>query len=440
MGKLAAIIQGMSAKLPLKISARTQHRPSPKTAILGEIVTILAPGDATLPQRRAGTARNRQSQLAALLEALTGMGARLDELTFRKSLEARAPASVKALAVDLDCYARFSGQYGGTGLPAGERKLVAYIDDCEARRLKPATVSRRLSSLAVAHHLLGAPSPVNAGVVRDALRGFRRRAGVRQRQAGPLRFGEGVGREAVKGFTLWILLEACGGDVMALRDAAILSLGYDAGLRVSELVAVQVEQIEPQEDGSGLLELARSKIDQEGQGAWVWLSPDTIRRVGLWREAAGIRSGVLFRRVAVTRTRPSDARRALGLGDLAYNAQVDRDRMAARPARAATVTYRIGDHALSPAALRLIIKRMALAAADQGLVTLMGTDLVEAVKALSTHSLRVGLTQDLFANGEDAGPIAQALRWTSTATALRYGRKLAPSSNAAARMLKAVRT
>ena len=89
--------------------------------------------------------------------------------------------------------------------------------------------------------------------------------------------------------------------------------------------------------------------------------------------------------------------------------------------------------------MRLIIKRTALAAADHGLVKLMGLDLVEAIRGLSTHSLRVGLTQDLFANGEDAGPIAQALRWTSTATALRYGRKLAPSSNAAARMLKGVR-
>ena len=110
-----------------------------------------------------------------------------------------------------------------------------------------------------------------------------------------------------------------------------------------------------------------------------------------------------------------------------------------RPARTATVTYRIGEGALTSAAMRLIIKRTALAAADQGLVDLMGSELVEAVNALSTHSLRVGLTQDLFANGEDAGPIAQALRWTSTATALRYGRKLAPSSNAAARMLKGVR-
>ena len=113
--------------------------------------------------------------------------------------------------------------------------------------------------------------------------------------------------------------------------------------------------------------------------------------------------------------------------------------LAAMRARAATVTYGIGERALTPAAMRLIIKRTALAAADQGLVDLMGADLDHAIDALSTHSLRVGLTQDLFANGEDAGPIAQALRWTSTATALRYGRKLAPSSNAAVRMLKGVR-
>ena len=62
-----------------------------------------------------------------------------------------------------------------------------------------------------------------------------------------------------------------------------------------------------------------------------------------------------------------------------------------------------------------------------------------SIADLSTHSLRVGLTQDLFATGEDAGPIAQALRWTSTSTALRYGRKLAHAANATARMLRKVR-
>jgi integrase len=429
----------MSAKSPLSLSSQPGLRSAAKAAAHSEIVTILAPGTAKLPHRRAGFAQDPSAQISELLEELAGEGASLVELNFTKSLEARAPASLKALAADLDCYARFSSRQGGIALPANESRIVAYIEDCEARRLKPATVSRRLSSLAVAHHLLGSPNPVDAAVVRDALRGFRRRAGARQRQAAPLRFGEGIGREAIKGFTISALLEACSRDVAGRRDAALLSLGYDAGLRVSELVAVGVEQIEPQEDGSALLELVRSKTDQEGQGAWVWLSPDTMRRVGLWREAAAIHSGALFRRVAVIRTKAHAARRALSIGDLAYNAQVDRDRMEAQPARTASVTYRIGDQALTPAAVRLIIKRAALAAADQGLVDLAGTALVDAIAALSTHSLRVGLTQDLFANGEDAGPIAQALRWTSTATALRYGRKLAPSSNAAARMLKGVR-
>lgn len=166
----------------------------------------------------------------------------------------------------------------------------------------------------------------------------------------------------------------------------------------------------------------------------MWLSPDTM-----WREAASIRAGVLFRRVVVTRTKASAVRRERSIGDLALHALVDRVRMTAQPARSATATYKIGEDALTPAAVRLIIKCTALAAADQGLVDLRGANLDQAVKALSTHSLRVGLTQDLFANGEDAGPIAQALRWTSTLTALRYGRKLAPSSNAAARMLKGVR-
>jgi hypothetical protein len=89
--------------------------------------------------------------------------------------------------------------------------------------------------------------------------------------------------------------------------------------------------------------------------------------------------------------------------------------------------------------VRLILKRTAFRAADLGLVELYGNALEAAIAQLSTHSLRVGLTQDLFASGADAGPVAQALRWTSTATALRYGRELAPASNATAQMLRDIR-
>ncbi len=88
---------------------------------------------------------------------------------------------------------------GGICLPASEARIVAYLEDCEARQLKPATVGRRLASLAVVHGLLGAGSPTRGAIVRDALRGFRCRVGVAQRHAGPLRFGAGIGPSLPRG-------------------------------------------------------------------------------------------------------------------------------------------------------------------------------------------------------------------------------------------------
>ena len=82
---------------------------------------------------------------------------------------------------------------------------------------------------------------------------------------------------------------------------------------------------------------------------------------------------------------------------------------------------------------------MALSAFDQGLVEMPIAKVGEAARALSTHSLRVGLTQDLFAAGEDGVGIAQALRRSSPSTALRYGRKLAARTNGAARVLAKIR-
>ena len=260
----------MVAKLPARVTA---------TPVANEVITVLPAGVGVLPKRRGGRAIDRVAELTTLIVNLVAEGSAIDSLAYRKSLEARAPASVKALANDLACYAQFCLRIRGPGLPASEARIVAYPEDCEVRQLTPATVSRRLATLAVVHGLLGVPSPTSAPVVRDALRGLRRRVSVRQRQAGPLRFGEGIGIVAAKGFTLTALLEACHGTVMDLRDAALLSLGYDAGLRVSELVAIDCRAVRTIDDGAGVLEVERSKTDQDGRGAETWLSPDTMRRI-----------------------------------------------------------------------------------------------------------------------------------------------------------------
>jgi site-specific recombinase XerC len=62
------------------------------------------------------------------------------------------------------------------------------------------------------------------------------------RLAAPLRFG---GELCARGFTISAMLAACSGDLQGIRYAALLSLGCDAGLRVSELTTVEIKDLRP---------------------------------------------------------------------------------------------------------------------------------------------------------------------------------------------------
>ncbi|QTH24750.1 MULTISPECIES: tyrosine-type recombinase/integrase [Sphingomonadaceae] len=387
-------------------------------------IIVVRTDDAALPTR----SRNADAETVdmRLLRTIGGIVPAdlppISQLGLETALAAMADASKAAIASDLDCWRDWCGEEGRKPLPADPEDMVRYVNALDARGKKPATLARRIASLGSVHRIVGlavgGAAPTDAPIVRAALKAVRRRRGTLQRQAAALRFGKALDPHVGKGFTLSALLDACRGDLQGLRDTALLSLGYDAGLRVSELTLVEARHIEPQEDGSATLFIPFSKTDQEGQGAWAWLSAMTLRAVRAWQEASGIEKGPLFRRIVVDRRRAS---------------QSDPDAALAR------TTYSIGTAPLTRQGVNEIYRRVAYAAYEQGLVTLPAGRLSRAVKALSTHSLRVGLTEDLIAAGEDGTGIANALRWSSPATALRYGRNLAVRSNVAARMLSRVR-
>ena len=57
-------------------------------------------------------------------------------------------------------------------------------------------------------------------------------------------------------------------------------------------------------------------------------------------------------------------------------------------------------------------------------------------KAVSSHSIRVGVAQDNFVAGEGLPAIMQSCRWRDARTVIRYGAKLAMKSGASARLAK----
>ncbi|AKM12081.1 MULTISPECIES: tyrosine-type recombinase/integrase [Sphingomonadales] len=342
---------------------------------------------------------------------------------FEAAVAAMAPATKAAITADLKCFLAWckSRRPVATAVPAEPETLVHYLrwlaKGSDTRTpAKPATLARRIASIARVHRMLGfgdsEPLPTQAGMVRDTLKGIRRDKRHRQRQAGPLRLGDAMaeGQGAPEGVTVKALLASCSTDIIGLRDAALISLAYDAGLRVSELVGTEVADLRQVGDGSGRLEIGHSKTDQLGEGALAWLSPETMGHISAWLLASGIGEGPVFRRINVL-TSPPD------------------------PAGQQIVRHYIGAKPLTRQGVVAILRRRVLEAIDLGHVELEPGMEGDTVRALSAHSFRVGLTQDLFAAGEDGAGIALALRWSSQTTALRYARELAVGSNAAARVL-----
>ncbi|WP_166675178.1 tyrosine-type recombinase/integrase [Novosphingobium sp. PhB55] len=360
------------------------------------IVTVHAAGRQSLPQRRAGGAIDRNAQLLALVGSLLASDHALDAAAFRAAIAHRAAASVKALASDLDDYATFCRERRLTGLPAGEVRLVRYIEDCEARGLKPATAARRLASLGAVHEMLGCANPALADRVRGTLLAMKGRAKAGQRQLAALRSGDGgEGAGQGRAITLAVLLAACEADPPGLRDAALLSLGSDCGLRVCQLVALTLSDL--------ALEAEELRIPPRKGGETVRvvpLSADTLRRLRAWIAAADLRDGPLFRRVAVRRVKARSGADAVPLRKLAWNHRQGEGRLGARTARPARVDYAIGEQALTAAAVRAIVKGRARRAAERGLVALDGAALEAAIAGLSGGSMRLGFREDRSAEEE----------------------------------------
>jgi len=353
---------------------------------------------------------------------------------------ASSPHSIRALKSDLEAFDLWCRRHNRIALPASPETVADYLDARAEKGSKPASLGRYKASIAKIHMLLDLKDPTPASLVKLRLQAIRRRLGTAQKQARPLRFKgpvRNVERDEPRGLNVRALLECCAEDLPGLRDRALLSAGYDTGLRASELVAIEVEHIiEAIDPDARLLSIPRSKGDQEGEGATAYLSPRTVRAIAAWLEAAGIGEGAVFRRVNVRRYKAKAAVRGRSIDSISGRESWDLRKTLSKSAVPARVEYDVGEGALHPASVGPIYRSMIQRAFDCGaLADLTADDLVRLLKGISAHSTRVGLNQDLFTSGEDLAGIMDALRWKSPRMPLAYNRNLAAEQGAAGRLM-----
>ncbi len=199
-----------------------------------------------------------------------------------------AKSTARAYECDWRHFRSWCEARGAIALPASATAVATFLASEAIRGLKPSSLGRRLAAIRAVHLRAGHESPTTSETVRATLRGIRRSVGVRPVQKRPL-LAELV-RE---------LAERCDATTLAgLRDRALLLVGFAGAFRRSELVGIDVTDLEFRPEGM-LVHVRRSKTDQEGAGQLVAIPAGGARcpvhALSMWLLHASIDDGAVFR-------------------------------------------------------------------------------------------------------------------------------------------------
>lgn len=213
-------------------------------------------------------------------------------------IAATASNTRKAYRTDIAHFQNWGGM-----LPTTPQVLVKYLN-AFAGHLKPITLGRRLTAIKHWHTYQGFADPTQSPWVRKTLKGIAHVHGTPAQKAPPITIPQ------LKTIACYLMEQT---TLMALRDNALLQIGFFGALRRSELVAISNEHLTENNDGL-LIKIPRSKTDPDGKGLEcaiphhkmdAVLSP--VYALKKWLTTANINEGPIFRNITRWQTLSHDA-------------------------------------------------------------------------------------------------------------------------------------
>ena len=199
-----------------------------------------------------------------------------------------APLTISGYAMDWKDFAGWCASVGRPALPASEETVALYLSFLAPNR-KVSTIERRMAAIAYRHEEAGYQSTTTRRI-RAVI------AGIRRANTKPIRQMAAMTVEELR--TIATYLGTQDGK-RALRDRAMIVLGFAGAFRRSELAALKLADIDLR-DTRVTITLNRSKTDQQGRGR-VLVIPKAgnqevcaVRALRAWLAARGAWAGPLF--------------------------------------------------------------------------------------------------------------------------------------------------
>ncbi len=208
---------------------------------------------------------------------------------------AKAANTVRAYASDWRQFEAWCDERGLDPLPARPEAVATYLAVLAQAEKADSTIGRQLAAIGWHHRQCGHVPPTARDermVIADTLAGIRREARARPSNR----------KAAIMAADLVAMIAAVRGvGSKAVRDRAILALGLASALRRSELVALQLADVQLVKQGARIT-IRHSKTDQEGEGQVIAIPNGTtilpVARLKAWLVVRGDAPGPLFTRFA----------------------------------------------------------------------------------------------------------------------------------------------
>ena len=176
--------------------------------------------------------------------------------TLKNLKNSKAHNTLRAYQADFRDYAEFCLKNGFNSIPSEPKVIALYLTHLSAFS-KFSTLKRRLASIKVVHRLKGHYIDTKHPIISENLMGIKRKMGIKQTSKKPILIND-----------LKLIIDAINQDkneFKKFQNKALILIGFSGGFRRSELVSIELEDIDFVNEGVKII-VKRSKTDQTGLG------------------------------------------------------------------------------------------------------------------------------------------------------------------------------
>ena len=180
----------------------------------------------------------------------------LETQTIENIKYSKSQNTLRAYKADMVGFEQFCNSINLNYLPASAKTVSLYITEM-SKSCKFSTIKRKLAAIKVAHNLAGKYIDLKNPIINENLNSIKKQIGTFQRSKKPILINDL--KNIIK------IIDNEGEMKRKLRDKALILIGFSGAFRRSELIALELEDLDFVNEGVKIF-IKKSKTDQTGEG------------------------------------------------------------------------------------------------------------------------------------------------------------------------------